>query len=131
MKRGRRSIVKSYQQQKPEQSSDRSHCYSSIPFSKQKRVKLMKVNLLQTDDVLVASMGVWKFQIDAPKVWQACCWWNIFGFSETWEELEEADDDIDYSQVPSLVNSKLLHVKTIQVICFIFWTSLYSTKSHH
>ena len=64
---------------------------------------------------------VWKF---ATKL--------VFSYSgETEEESEEGDDDIDYDQVSSLINSKLLLVKIIQVVCSTFWTNLYSTESHH
>ena len=64
-RRSRRSIEKSDEEQKSEHSSDQSDCYSSIVFSKQKRMKLMKGNMLQSDDVMAPNIRVRKFQIDS------------------------------------------------------------------
>ena len=67
-KRGRRSIEKSDGLQKSDQSEDQTHCFSTIAFSKQKRMKIMKGNMLQSDDVMVLNMRVRKFQIDNKKM---------------------------------------------------------------
>ena len=41
-------------------------------------------------------------------------------FDETEEEIKENDDNINYDQIPSLVNSKLLLAKIIQIIFIYF-----------
>ena len=87
----------------------------------------MKGNLLQSDDVMVPNTRVsnsryQKFEnFDVDGV--------LLDSDKT--EAKSEEDDVDYDQVFSLLNSKLLLAKTIQVICFIFWTSSYSTESHH
>ena len=100
-RRSRRSIEKSNEEQKSEHSSDQSDCYSSyIVFPKQKRMKLMKGNMLQSDDVMVPNMRVRKFQID-PQKFEKFAAEEVFSDSdETEEESEEDDNDIDYDQVP-------------------------------
>ena len=99
-RRSRRSIEKSDEEQKSEHSSDQSDCYSSIVFPKQKRMKLMKGNMLQSDDVMVPNIRVRKFQID-PQNFEKFAAEEVFSDSdETEEELEEDDNDIDYDQVP-------------------------------
>ena len=55
MKTDRRSIEKSDEQLN---SEDQSHCYSPITSSKQNRMKLMKGNMLQSDDAMVLIMRV-------------------------------------------------------------------------
>ena len=59
-RRSRRSIEKSDEEQKSEHSSDQSDCSSYIVFPKQKRMKLMKGNMLQSDDVMVSNMRATK-----------------------------------------------------------------------
>ena len=41
-----------------------------------------------------------------PKVLLVCCSGSFTDFDETEEDSKENDDDINYDQVPSLVNSK-------------------------
>ena len=99
-KRSRGNIEKMVEQQKWEQSSDQRDCYSSIVFPKQKRMKLMKGNMIQSDDVMVPNIRVRKFQID-PQKFEKFAAEEVFSDSdETEEESEEDDDDIDYDQVP-------------------------------
>ena len=87
--------------------------------------------MLQSDDVMVPNMRVRKFQID-PLKFEKLAADEVFSDSdETEEESEEDDNDIHYDQVLTLGNLKLLLEKIIQVICFIFWTSLHSTEIHH
>ena len=98
-RRSRRSIEKSDEEQKSEHSSDQSDYYSSVVFSK-KIMKLMKGNMLQSDDVMVPNMRVRKFQID-PRKFEKFAAEEVFSNSdETEEEPEENDNDIDYDQVP-------------------------------
>ena len=49
LRKGCRNLEKSDEQQKPEQSSYQSGCITLIVFSKQKRIKLMKSSMLQSD----------------------------------------------------------------------------------
>ena len=99
-RRSRRSIEKSDEEQKSEHSEDQSDFYSSIVFSKQKRMKLMKGNILQSDDVTVYNMRVQKFQIDLQKFEKFTAEEVFSDSDETEEESEEDDDDIDYDLVP-------------------------------
>ena len=129
-RRSRRSIEKSDEEQKSEHSSDQSDCYSSIVFPKQKRMKLMKGNILQSDDVMVPNMKVRKLQIDLQKFEK---------FFLTLMRLKKSQKRMITILItilitiksPSLGNLKLLLEKIIQAICFIFWTSLHSTEIHH
>ena len=99
-RKSRRSIEKSDEEQKSEHSSDQSDCSSYIVFSKQKRMKLMKGNMLQSDDVMVPNTRVRKFQID-PQKFEKFAAEEVFSDSdETEEESEEDDNDIDYDKVP-------------------------------
>ena len=92
-------IEKSDEEQKSEHSSDQSDCYSSIVFSKQKRMKLMKGNMLLSDDVMVPNYDSMKVLDWCPKVWEVCCWWSFSDSDETEEESEEDDSNINYYQV--------------------------------
>ena len=85
-KRRSRSIEKSDEQQKAEHSSDQSDCYSSIGFPKQKRMKLMKGNMLQSDDVMVPNMRVLKFQIDPQK-------FEKFAADEVFSDSDETEEE--------------------------------------
>ena len=100
-RRSRRSIEKSDDEQKSEHSEDQSHCYSSyIVFPKQKRMKLMKGNILQSDDVMVFNMRYESSRLilKSLRIFAAN---KIFSDNdETEEESEEDDNDIDYDQVP-------------------------------
>ena len=99
-RRSRRSIEKSDEEQKSEHSEDQSDCSSYIVFPKQKRMKLMKGNMLQSDDVMVPNMRVRKFQIDPQKFEKFAAEEGFSDSDETEEESEEDDNDIDYDQVP-------------------------------
>ena len=94
-KRSRRSIEKSDEQQKSGQSSIQRDRYSAIFFSKQKRMKLMKGNMLQSDDVMVPNMRVRKFQID-PQKFEKFAAEEVFSDSD---ETEEESEEDDYDQV--------------------------------
>ena len=76
--------------------------------------------MLQSDDVRVSDIRVRKFQINIQKSDMFAVHEIFMDCDETEEESKEDDDDIDYDQVLSLANSKLLFVKIIQVICSIF-----------
>ena len=66
----------------------------------------MKDNILQSDDVMVPNIRVRNLQID-PQIFEKFAAQEVFtNCYETEEETEENDDDINYDQVPSLVNSK-------------------------
>ena len=95
-RRSRRSIEKSDEEQKYEHSSDQSDCSSYIVFPKQKRMKLMKGNMLQSDDVMVPNTRVRKFQIDHQNFEKFAAEEVFSDSDETEEELEEDDNDIDY-----------------------------------
>ena len=130
-RRSRRSIEKSDEEQKSKHSSDQSDCYSYIVFPKQKRMKLMKGNMLQSDDVMVPNMRVRKFQID-PKNLRSLLLTKFFLTLMRLKKSQERMITILITiKSPSLGNSKLLLDKIIQAICFIFWTSLHSTEIHH
>ena len=44
---------------------------------------------------------------------------------------EEDNGNIDYDQVSITCKFKVITAEIILVICSIFWTNLYSMKSHH
>ena len=94
----RRSIEKSDEEKKSEHSSDQSHCYSSIVFPKQKRMKLKKGNCC---NLMISWFPTWGYESSRliPKVWEVCCWRSFSDSDETEEESEEDDNDIDYDQV--------------------------------
>ena len=129
-KRGKRSIEKSYKEQKPEQSSDLNHNYSLFVVSKQK-MKLMKGNMLQADDVLIPNIRFRKFQIDPQKFERFAAQKVFLILMRLKKNQNRMMTMMIYDQVSSLINSKLLLAKIIQVICSIFWTSSYSKESHH
>ena len=75
----------------------------------------MKANMLQSDDVTVPNIRVRKFQID-PKFLRSFSTQEVITNCDEIEvESKEDDDDINYDKVLSLVNSKLLLAKTIQI----------------
>ena len=75
---------------------------------KQKRIKLMKGNMLQSDDVMLPNMRIRKFQID-PQKFEKFTADEVFSDSdETEEESEEDDNDIDYDQVPITPKFKVI-----------------------
>ena len=85
-RRSRRSIEKSDEEQKSEHSSYQSDCYSSIVFPKQKRMKLMKGKMLQSDNVMVPNMRVLKFQIDPQK-------FEKFAAEEVFSDSDETKEE--------------------------------------
>ena len=91
----------------------------------------MKGNMLQSYNVLVPNIRVRKLQIDPQQFYKFAAQEVFSYFNETEEESELDDDDYDYNQVSSLVNSKLLIAKIIQVICSIFRARFHSADSHH
>ena len=71
--------------------------------------------MLQSDDVTVPNIRVRKFQID-PKFLRSFSTQEVITNCDEIEvESKEDDDDINYDKVLSLVNSKLLLAKTIQI----------------
>ena len=96
-KRSSRSIEKGDVKQKSEHSSDQSDCYSSIVFSKQKRMKLMNGKMFQSEHVMVPNIRVRKFQIDPLKLAAD----EVFSdYDKTEKESEEDVNDFDDDQVP-------------------------------
>ena len=89
-----------------------------------KWIKLVKDNLLPSGDVLVPNMRVWKLNIN-PKVWQFCCWGSYFVLWRDWRIRRRW-----LRKTPFSHKFKVIASKSVQVICFIFWASLYSTESH-
>ena len=106
--RMRKSIEKSDEEQKSEHSSDRNDCYSAIVFSKQKRIKLMKENMLQSDDVMVPNMRGRKFQIDSQKFEKFAANEVFFLTLMKLKKRKEDDNDIDYDQVPITMKFKVI-----------------------
>ena len=99
-KRGKSTIKKSDEGQKSEQLSYQSYFNSVFSFLKQKRVKLIKDNMLQSEDVMVHNIRVQKFQIDSNSLRSFLLKKFFFPDSdETEEESKEDNDDIDYDQV--------------------------------
>ena len=86
-KRGKRSIEKSYKEQKPEQSSDLNHNYSLFVVSKQK-------NETNEDEYatswwcLDSQHQISKVPDWSPKVWEVCCSESFSYSNETDEESE-------------------------------------------
>ena len=68
---------------------------------------------------MILNMRALKFQFD-PQKFDDLLLMKFLWIVMRLKESEENDDDIDYDQVHSLVNSKLLLDKIIQVICSIF-----------
>ena len=126
-RRSRRSIEKSDEVQKSEHSEDHSHWYSSIVFSKQK-MKLIKGNMLQSDHVMVSNMRVRKFQIDPKSLRSLLQTKFLLTLMRMKKSQMKMITILIMIKFPSLGNLKLLLEKIIQVICFIFWTSLHSTE---
>ena len=58
--------------------------------------------MLQSDDVMVHNIRVPDW---SQKVWEVSCSGSFMDCDKTEEEFKENDYDIDYDQVPSLVNS--------------------------
>ena len=54
------------------------------------------------------------------KVWEVCCSGSFTNCDETEEESKEDDDDINYIQVLSLINSKFLNPKQLKIYVLYF-----------
>ena len=104
-KRGWRSIENSDEQLKSEQSEDQTHWYSAIAFSKQKRMKLIKDNILEQ---MMSWFPTSEFENSRLilKSLVSLLLRKFYDCDETEKESKEDDDDINYDQVSSFVNSK-------------------------
>ena len=56
--KGRKSIEKNDEQQKSELSSNQNHFLSAVAIFKTKSIKLIKVNVLQSDNFMVHKMKI-------------------------------------------------------------------------
>ena len=107
--RSRKSIEKkSNEEQKSEHSSDQSDCYSSIVFSKQKRIKLMKRICY---NLMMLWFPTWEYESSRliSKSLRSLMLTNFYSDSDETEEVSVDDVNyIDYDKVPITQKLKVI-----------------------
>ena len=91
----------------------------------------MKGSMLQLYEVIALNMRVLKFKLDSQKFEKFAAKKFFLILMRLKKNHNRIMKILITIKSPSLINSKLLLAKLIQVICSIFWTSLFSTESHH